>query len=211
MSELKGTSKKKTYKKLLGVLILVLIIFAGYYFISSQQGKPKSSFDGFIDKDSILNQQEIVEVERTSKPEVAKRVDLVVRTIPDLDSFKRILEKNNQLESIGVLFEFDSKEIAQSYIPLLDFYVEQYLALGAGYVLLVEGYTCDIGTVDYNLDLSSKRTNSIKTRFLSKGVYSNQLKIENFGESLFVQKNNIKQARIENRRVNISIIDREDL
>ncbi len=65
--------------------------------------------------------------------------------------------------------------------------------------------------MDYNLDLSSKRTNSIKTRFLSKGVYSNQLKIENFGESLFVQKNNIKQARIENRRVNISIIDREDL
>ncbi len=54
MSELKGTSKKKTYKKLLGVLILVLIIFAGYYFISSQQGKPKSSFDGFIDKDSIF-------------------------------------------------------------------------------------------------------------------------------------------------------------
>lgn len=79
-----------------------------------------------------------------------------------------------------------------------------------GTLIQVRGHSDSKGSEDYNAKLSKRRADSVKNWFITKGVVSNSITTEGFGESDPVAPNTIDgqdnpEGRALNRRVEISI------
>jgi outer membrane protein OmpA-like peptidoglycan-associated protein len=200
-------SKRKRFL-LWSVLLIVLLGGVGIYFSNGYKQVPKSTFEGIIDKDTLQLKQEVIKIEDTSNPEIASKINKIGESITNIESFKRILQEKNQLTAIGLMFTINSEILNNSDFILLDFYIAQYQALNKGY-LLIEGYTCDLGTITHNLELSERRNYSVEKYIVSKGIPLNKIKTKSYGEKFFEKSPNIEESRTENRRVNLSIIESE--
>jgi len=62
----------------------------------------------------------------------------------------------------------------------------------------IEGHTDDVGSEDYNMDLSVRRAEAVRNILVKKGVSSERITTIGFGKSLPVSSD-----RAQNRRVNI--------
>ena len=73
-------------------------------------------------------------------------------------------------------------------------------------IIHLEGHTDDVGNSDYNIQLSQKRVQEVYNYLISKGLNSNQLTINYFGESkpetrkIAISKK-LNDIRYANRRV----------
>jgi OOP family OmpA-OmpF porin len=69
--------------------------------------------------------------------------------------------------------------------------------------LTIEGHTDNVGDDAYNLNLSQKRTESVKEYLESKGVASSRLTAIGYGETRPVADNTKESGRAKNRRVEL--------
>lgn len=69
----------------------------------------------------------------------------------------------------------------------------------------VEGFTDSIGADDYNLSLSQRRADAVRSAILSRGVPAERVAAQGFGESRPVAGNDNAGGRQMNRRVEIVI------
>ena len=69
--------------------------------------------------------------------------------------------------------------------------------------LVIEGYCDSRGEDAYNLALSQKRTESVKTYLMSKGIMESRLTATGFGEANPIADNNTATGRAKNRRVEL--------
>ena len=108
----------------------------------------------------------------------------------------------------GIQFDFDKAVIKDQYFPILDEgiaalekYPEKKVA--------VEGYTCSIGTEEYNLRLSEKRAEAVKAYMVEKGIATDRLSTTGYGEANPVADNATRQGREMNRRVEFKVMNGE--
>lgn len=64
-------------------------------------------------------------------------------------------------------------------------YAEAYLSQNITKNILVEGYACDLGEDDYNMELSKRRAEYVKNALVSAGVPENRIKIKWYGSTMF--------------------------
>jgi OOP family OmpA-OmpF porin len=69
--------------------------------------------------------------------------------------------------------------------------------------LTIEGHTDDVGKDDYNLQLSQKRTDSVKSYLMSKGIFESRLNAVGYGETRPIADNKTSTGRAKNRRVEL--------
>lgn len=69
--------------------------------------------------------------------------------------------------------------------------------------LTIEGHADSQGADDFNLKLSQKRTDSVKTYLMSKGIMESRLTAVGFGETVPIADNNTSEGRAKNRRVEL--------
>ncbi|HEV7620647.1 MAG TPA: OmpA family protein, partial [Flavisolibacter sp.] len=69
--------------------------------------------------------------------------------------------------------------------------------------LIIEGHTDDVGTDEYNITLSQKRTESVKKYLVSKGISESRLTAIGYGESKPIADNKTSIGRAKNRRVEL--------
>lgn len=69
----------------------------------------------------------------------------------------------------------------------------------------VEGHTDSTGSEEYNMDLSTRRANSVKNLLVQRGVADSRIEVVGFGESMSVASNDTEAGRQKNRRVEIKI------
>lgn len=70
--------------------------------------------------------------------------------------------------------------------------------------ILIEGHTDNVGSDAYNLELSSKRAESVKRYLVEKfGIDANRLETRGFGSSRPVASNDTSWGRAQNRRVEL--------
>jgi len=69
----------------------------------------------------------------------------------------------------------------------------------------VEGHTDSVGSDDYNLRLSERRAESVRTSLVQQGVAGNAVGTAGFGESKPVATNGTAAGRQQNRRVEIVV------
>jgi outer membrane protein OmpA-like peptidoglycan-associated protein len=69
----------------------------------------------------------------------------------------------------------------------------------------IEGYTDNVGSDDYNLGLSQRRADSVKSYLTVQGIASTRLSADGRGESSPVAENDSAAGRQQNRRVEVII------
>ena len=71
--------------------------------------------------------------------------------------------------------------------------------------ILIEGYTDSQGGASYNMDLSQRRADSVRSYMVSHGVASDRVTAQGFGLNSPIADNNSPEGRANNRRVEIVV------
>ena len=103
-----------------------------------------------------------------------------------------------------VQFDFDKYSLKPETFALLDQAV-QILQQNPALTIRVEGYSCNIGKVKYNLALGKRRANAVRQYLVRHGVAANRLTMVSFGESQPKYDNSKKETRRLNRRAALVI------
>ncbi|MFZ2400101.1 MAG: OmpA family protein [Smithella sp.] len=72
-------------------------------------------------------------------------------------------------------------------------------------LIRVEGHTDSRGSDEYNMDLSKRRANNVKTLLVMRGVAENRIEVVGYGKTMPVATNDTEAGRQKNRRVEIRI------
>jgi len=102
-----------------------------------------------------------------------------------------------------ILFDYNSDQIKMDSLPLLQEFAKafQHEALKDA-VFVVAGHTDSKGSEVYNLNLSKRRAEAIKTFLVAQyQIDSNRLFIKPYGERKPLESNDTDAGRAQNRRV----------
>ena len=110
------------------------------------------------------------------------------------------------LDSKSVRFDFDKADVKPEYRDVLNRIAGILMTLN-GYTIAVYGYTDDIGTQTYNLQLSQRRAEAVRDFLVQAGISPTIMSTKGFGKSDPRVSGNSEQARAANRRVEIGIVD----
>lgn len=105
-----------------------------------------------------------------------------------------------------VNFDFDKDTLKASAKEILDKEAPSILEQ-KNWKLKVEGHTDNFGTDEYNDRLSSRRAKSVYDYLLSKGVSSDRMRREYYGEKNPKVPNDNPNNRAINRRVEIKVME----
>jgi OOP family OmpA-OmpF porin len=110
------------------------------------------------------------------------------------------------LDSKSVRFDFDKSDIKPEYRDILNRIAGILMTL-EGYTINVYGYTDDVGTQAYNLQLSQRRAEAVRDFLVHAGISPALMSAKGFGKSDPRVPGDSEQARAANRRVEIGIVD----
>ena len=110
------------------------------------------------------------------------------------------------LDSKSIRFDFDKATIKPEYRDILNRIAGIMMTL-KGYTIAVYGYTDDVGTQAYNLQLSQRRAEAVRDFLVQTGIPATILSTKGFGKSDPRVPGDSEPARAANRRVEIGIVD----
>ncbi|HUX57393.1 MAG TPA: PKD domain-containing protein [Bacteroidales bacterium] len=105
-------------------------------------------------------------------------------------------------------FEFNQSMVSESSSPLLDKIVK-ILEDNPDLAMEIAAHTDNIGSFEYNMELSQSRAQSIVDYLVSKGIEKNRLVGKGYGESRPISANSTEDGRMKNRRVEFLILNFE--
>ena len=137
----------------------------------------------------------------------------VYNTPPDNNDFTQ--EEKDNISALVEIFS-NSKILfdLNSDIPKIEnknFIAEaaKVLQKGTSLSLIIEGYTCDLGTEAHNRDLAARRANAIRDLFVAQGVSPSQIQVAAYTAKDPQSKLNIiEECREEHRAVIFKIVKR---
>jgi hypothetical protein len=114
------------------------------------------------------------------------------------------LKKSCHLELTGIYFNTGSAFMLPESQPALKA-IAQLVLQSKEAVLTVEGHTDNVGTAQFNQDLSEKRAAAVRQALVSQfGVPPTKLVAKGFGFSRPVESNDTIEGRARNRRVELA-------
>ena len=152
----------------------------------SLNGCPDSDGDGVADIDDRCPSVKGT-IENKGCPEIAKKD---IQRITYLGS-KIFFENNSEKLKVASLVQLD--ELARI--------INKYEASN----LLIEGHADSNGGDAFNLNLSQKRTESVKNYLVQKGISGSRLTAIGYGESKPIASNKTALGRAKNRRVELKM------
>ena len=116
------------------------------------------------------------------------------------------LRVGNKIKLNNVYYKFDDYSLdSSSLIELKNFAI--YLIRNTFLNIEIGGHTDNIGSDDYNNKLSTKRAKSVYDALISFGVSFRQLQYRGYGYQFPIIDNASQEARLQNRRTEIKIMD----
>jgi len=103
----------------------------------------------------------------------------------------------------NVLFDFNKDVIKSGAFPLLD-NVAKILEKNPIMSVELQGHCDNVGSAEYNMDLSMRRAHAVKDYLIGKGILENRMGTEGFGFTKPVALNGTDTGRALNRRVEIN-------
>jgi OOP family OmpA-OmpF porin len=100
----------------------------------------------------------------------------------------------------NINFDFDRANVREDVRKRLS-RVVQLLKEMPEIDLRIVGYTDDIGSADYNLDLSLRRAQSVREYMVSRGIDNARLNVDGRGKTEPLVSNSTPEGRAVNRRV----------
>lgn len=107
----------------------------------------------------------------------------------------------------NIFYATDSYELVDRSIVELSKLID-FLNSNPELKIEISGHTDNVGTTDYNLELSKNRARSVCNYLIESGIYSGRLEYKGYGESKPISANDTEKGRSENRRTEIKIISK---
>lgn len=141
--------------------------------------------------------------------EVMVRVeDQELKSLEDMDPEDPYIGKPQVAEAFiarDVLFDHNSDRMQAGARAVLQRLVD-YLKKPPGFqTITVEGHTDSVGSALYNLDLSQRRSDTVRGVLISMGLPAAKVRAMGFGESRPIADNGNYQGRAMNRRVEFKV------
>lgn len=109
------------------------------------------------------------------------------------------------VDTLVISFAFDKWRLDdRAETSLLD--VIRQLNDNPGLSVNVEGYTDNVGSADYNLELSRRRAESVRRFIVEKGIDLHRIQTIGLGVARPAAANTTKQGRDQNRRVAVRLV-----
>lgn len=102
----------------------------------------------------------------------------------------------------GSSFAFNSAELAPSAITELADTLDS-LKADPKLRVKIKGYTDSVGSAAYNMQLSTRRAESVKRYLVSEGVSADRIETQGFGLTNPIADNATAEGRAKNRRVEV--------
>jgi len=118
---------------------------------------------------------------------------------------KALLKDKKYTFSAGVLFDSGKADLRSEAGAELDSLVAFMLKF-PDVVLGISGHTDDVGSDEFNLDLSERRAKSVQDYLEIKGIRADHLRSRGFGETRPVADNSTDPGRQANRRVECIVL-----
>ncbi len=105
----------------------------------------------------------------------------------------------------NIFYATDSYELEEkSKVELSKLF--EFLNNNPSLIIEISGHTDNVGTGEYNLELSENRAKSVYQYLLEKGIENERLKYKGYGENKPISTNDTEQGRRENRRTELKIL-----
>ena len=118
---------------------------------------------------------------------------------PKVDTFGGHTVQELQQSYNTVYFGFDRYDVDEQYVPLLTAQAAYLVATPATNVI-VQGYTDERGTPEYNIALGQRRADAVKNFLATNGVADSQLSTVSYGEEKPAVLGHTEAAYAKNRR-----------
>jgi outer membrane protein OmpA-like peptidoglycan-associated protein len=109
------------------------------------------------------------------------------------------------VKELEILFMIGKNEVSEDYKLKISEFQSEFK--DSEYKLILRGYTCSIGNLEYNLQLAKERVDNVKN-YLMKELSIPEDKIETYfyGEKEAPFDNSSEETRLKNRRVTLELI-----
>jgi outer membrane protein OmpA-like peptidoglycan-associated protein len=104
-----------------------------------------------------------------------------------------------------VHFAFDKDFVLPESTPLLNAIAKIMLDHPEIVMVMIEGHTDSVGTLEYNDDLSDRRVAFVRKYLIDTGIDAARLQSKGFGERVPLVLNTSAENRAKNRRVEFKI------
>jgi len=149
--------------------------------------------------------QEALEAQRKAQA-ASDRAEELEKRFAELKA--KQTERGFELTLSDVLFEFDKASLKpgaeRSLAPLAEFLRENPQRK-----ITIEGYTDNLGSDTYNLDLSRRRADSVRAFLIQSGIPGDRITTRGLGEEYPVASNSTEAGRQQNRRVQVIIVNQD--
>ena len=149
--------------------------------------------------------KKVIKVEETiSKPSKIEKVATVEPKIENKVVIRNIYPKE-QVQFEPIYFDFDSKILTKEAFATLEKIAP--VLNKSNSTIIVEGYTDEQGSNEYNMGLSEDRAISVRHYFISYGIDEKRIDVIGFGEEKLVNENcGDDLCHSKNRRVDFKCI-----
>jgi outer membrane protein OmpA-like peptidoglycan-associated protein len=106
----------------------------------------------------------------------------------------------------AIQFDFDRDTLRPENRELLS-RIAGVLLTAKGYSIYVYGHTDDVGSNEYNVDLSQRRARTVRDYLVEAGLDSSIITTRGYGKSSPRVPAKTEEARARNRRVEVGIVD----
>jgi outer membrane protein OmpA-like peptidoglycan-associated protein len=160
------------------------------YFVSSREAMERNGVDNYIDRSQLKQMKEATASEE--KPIMTSKA------APSTES--PFLSLNSDL-----LFDYDSADLKPDASKQLSD-LGKSLATDSSRKIRIEGFADASGSQPYNVQLSKRRADAVKSALVNAGADSNQITTYGYGEAKPLATNQTEQGRALNRRAEVHFL-----
>jgi peptidoglycan-associated lipoprotein len=191
------------------VWLVVLISVVTIAFVSSGCAKKQ------VVKEETAAKPAVEAKKEEPKPEVAKAVERPKKEAPKAETAPAEKPKEEakpevvakpeekpasiDLAALRIQFAFDDYNLSTKAKEPLE-KIASWMSKNPTTKIQIQGYTCEIGTSEYNLALGDRRANSAKRYLEALEVSSGRISTISYGEERPLDPGHTEEARSKNRR-----------
>jgi outer membrane protein OmpA-like peptidoglycan-associated protein len=142
------------------------------------------------------------------EPEEMEKIAAVEREeIPVIDAEKDAVTAKEALE-VNLLFKINEKNVDARYADEFE-KVKAFIASNPQYSIVLKGFACSVGSLEYNLRLSKERVDNVKAYLVKAlGIDENLIESYFYGEKDAPFDNTSEEQRRKNRLVQILVSEK---
>lgn len=191
------------------VWLVVLISVVTIAFVASGCAKKQ------VVKEETAAKPAVEAKKEEPKPEVAKAVERPKKEAPKAETAPAEKPKEEakpeavakpeekpasiDLAALRIQFAFDDYNLSTKAKDPLE-KIASWMSKNPTTKIQIQGYTCEIGTSEYNLALGDRRANSAKSYLEALAVSSGRISTISYGEERPLDPGHTEEARSKNRR-----------